>query len=226
MHAAYKKPTEAATLKYRICYKKTADMVYISHLDLQRMFQRAFKRAGIMLEFSQGFNPHPKMTYSPPLPLFAKSEEEYIDIDVVNEFDLDTLKSVLPQGIIIKYAEKLNEDSLALSELINTAEYSIKIFTSDKTLLLTALKNTYEQSENLIIEKLNKKKKKIQKDILPSVKDAIFSLDNNCVQILCELKAKNDELLNPFVFITALLEKAGIDTDEIDLEVTKTRTFV
>ena len=50
-------------------FSKTGTSCYISHLDLVRVFHRAFKRAGIKLEYSKGFNPHPKMGFAQPLSL-------------------------------------------------------------------------------------------------------------------------------------------------------------
>ena len=54
--------------KIRMKFIKTKDMIYISHLDVQRLLQRVFRRAEVELSFSQGFNPHPKITYGMPLP--------------------------------------------------------------------------------------------------------------------------------------------------------------
>ena len=48
--------------KYVIRFSKTGYVKYTSHLDLLRMFKRAFKKAELGLAYSQGFNPHPKMT--------------------------------------------------------------------------------------------------------------------------------------------------------------------
>lgn len=54
----------------RIKFVKNEDMIYISHLDVQRLLQRAFRRADVELSFSQGFNPHPKMSYGNALAFF------------------------------------------------------------------------------------------------------------------------------------------------------------
>ena len=58
----------------RVKYKKEDLMIFISHLDLQRLLQRAFRRAKINLSYSEGFNPHPKMSYGNALALGVESQ--------------------------------------------------------------------------------------------------------------------------------------------------------
>ena len=55
--------------QYAIKFSKQGFICYTSHLDLLRLFKRAFKKAGIKLAYSQGFNPHPKMGFAQPLVL-------------------------------------------------------------------------------------------------------------------------------------------------------------
>ena len=86
----------------RAKYKKEDDMIFISHLDLQRLLQRAFRRAEINLSYSQGFNPHPKMSYGNALALGVESQGEYVDIEIedditVEEF-LKRINEELPKG--------------------------------------------------------------------------------------------------------------------------------
>ena len=68
--------------KIRMKFIKTKDMIYISHLDVQRLLQRVFRRAEVELSFSQGFNPHPKITYGNALALGVESYREYVDIEI------------------------------------------------------------------------------------------------------------------------------------------------
>ncbi|MBP5166526.1 MAG: TIGR03936 family radical SAM-associated protein [Oscillospiraceae bacterium] len=59
--------------KLRFVFEKTGRARYLSHLDLMRTFQRAFKRAGLELKHSEGFNPHPQMSVLLPLQLGCES---------------------------------------------------------------------------------------------------------------------------------------------------------
>lgn len=62
--------------KYVIGFKKKGYVCYISHLDVMRLFQRAFKQEDIRLKYSKGYNPHPRMGFAQPLTLGYSSETE------------------------------------------------------------------------------------------------------------------------------------------------------
>lgn len=69
----------------RALFEKTGNAVYISHLDLMRLFQRAFKRAGLSLTHTQGFNPRPSVSIALPLSLGVESQCELLDFDLEGE---------------------------------------------------------------------------------------------------------------------------------------------
>ncbi len=62
-------------------YQKTGSVCFISHIDLLRHMERVLRRGQIEVKFSQGFNPHPLMFFSPPLSLGVSSRAEYLSID-------------------------------------------------------------------------------------------------------------------------------------------------
>ena len=69
----------------RALFEKTGMAAYISHLDLMRLFQRAFKRAGLPLTHTQGFNPRPSVSIALPLSLGVESVCELLDFDLEGE---------------------------------------------------------------------------------------------------------------------------------------------
>ena len=69
--------------KYVMTFSKTGTICYTSHLDLMRMFKRAFKRGGIKLAYSQGFNPHPKLGFAQPLSLGYEGMKELMEFETV-----------------------------------------------------------------------------------------------------------------------------------------------
>lgn len=125
----------SAALKYRLCYEKKDSLIFISQLDLQGVFQRAFRRGKVQLEYTQGFHPHPKMTYSPPLPLYVASKEEYLDVALSGEFTeqeiFDKISAVLPRDLILRSVEALDENSPSLPSFLIWGDYEI-ILTSDE----------------------------------------------------------------------------------------------
>ena len=66
--------------RLRIKFRRGAEVKYISHLDIMRLWQRALNRAGIALAYSEGFHPHPKISLAVPLAVGVTSEAELMDI--------------------------------------------------------------------------------------------------------------------------------------------------
>jgi hypothetical protein len=69
----------AALARYRITFSKTEAMRFTGHLDLHRTWERTFRRAGLPLAYSEGFNPHPKINIGAALPLGCLSRGDLID---------------------------------------------------------------------------------------------------------------------------------------------------
>lgn len=69
----------------RLLFEKTGNAIYISHLDLMRLFQRAFKRAGLHLKHTQGFNPRPSVSIALPLSVGVQSYCELLDFELEGE---------------------------------------------------------------------------------------------------------------------------------------------
>ncbi|MDR2872231.1 MAG: TIGR03936 family radical SAM-associated protein [Xanthomonadaceae bacterium] len=80
----------------RIKFEKTGTMKYISHLDLNRLFSRSFARAGIEIAHSEGFNPHPKITFVSALSLGVESFCEFVDIKVTGDISARTVFQRVP----------------------------------------------------------------------------------------------------------------------------------
>ncbi len=89
--------------KLRLVFAKEGRAVYISHLDLLRTFQRVFIRQGLVLRHSQGFHPHPILSFALPLPLGQSSQCELLDFEVTEDMnggDLpEKLNPFMPEGI-------------------------------------------------------------------------------------------------------------------------------
>ena len=92
--------------KLNFVFTKKGDLKYISHLDLMRLFSRALRRADLPLKFSEGFNPHPKLSLRRALKLGVESDYEEGSV-VLKEFIgpevfQKRLQQQLPAGITLK----------------------------------------------------------------------------------------------------------------------------
>lgn len=85
----------------RALFQKTGNAVYISHLDLMRLFQRAFKRAGLPLTHTQGFNPRPSVSIALPLSLGVESQCELLDFELETDtFSNEDICTRLNQALV------------------------------------------------------------------------------------------------------------------------------
>ena len=88
----------------RLLFEKTGNAIWISHLDLMRLFQRAFKRAGLPLTHTQGYNPRPSVSIALPLSVGVESRCELLDFDlygdpIPNDQILTRLNQALVEGV-------------------------------------------------------------------------------------------------------------------------------
>jgi len=84
----------------RALFEKTGNAIYISHLDLMRIFQRAFKRAGLPLTHTKGFNPRPSVSIALPLSLGVESVCELLDFDLEGDCVPDDITELVKNNSI------------------------------------------------------------------------------------------------------------------------------
>ena len=117
--------------QYVIKFAKEGAICYTSHLDLLRLFKRVFKKSGINLAYSQGFNPHPKMGFAQPLSLGYSSVSEYLEFETTDEYEAQVLKAEIqrrmPAGITIFDCIKTENKKKSLAARAESAEYMIAI---------------------------------------------------------------------------------------------------
>ncbi len=160
---------QAKSTRYLLHYRKFGAAVFVSHLDLLRIFQQALRRAELQPEMTQGFNPHPKISAGPPLPLGYEGEDELIEIYLAQPCDeiATRLNRVMPRGIAITGTEILDPAAPAIFHQINLMLYVVTLqslpATTDQR--IAQLLSTQE----VIVERLGKQQK-VSFNIRPYVK--------------------------------------------------------
>ncbi len=108
-------------------FKKTGDLKFISHLDLQHLLARAARRAGIAVAFSEGFNPSPKLSLALSLALYIEGLAEVGEIELAEELSgqdfQHRLNAALPAEVQILRAENIERKAPSLSRLVGRASY-------------------------------------------------------------------------------------------------------
>ncbi len=193
----------------RLNFSKTGRAIYISHLDINRMMTRAVRRAKLPMWYTEGFNPHPYLTFALPLSLGQSSDCEYMDIriegDITDSEIMDRLNAVLPEGVkILSVAAPIFD-----AKEIEKALYFVKLVFADSD----AAKDFAEKAKNLsegeelIAEKRGKKgHRKVMKQInlIDYIYDMKISSADNIVNIQCVLAAGSTNNLNPTLLVETL----------------------
>lgn len=197
------------TVRLKFC--KVGTLQYISHLDLQRAFNRILVRACIPVWYTKGFNPHIKLVFSTPLSVGSESVCEYLDIKLSREMDFEEIKKRLnaemtDEFYILDVYEPTNDFST-----IAYASYDIVIHTegaSEK--LASEIKAVLTTSPLNMIKKGKAGEREI--DIIPLIRDlqCEYSESDGNILIGAVLSASSTQYLNPEMLVTALKNKIGI----------------
>jgi radical SAM-linked protein len=119
--------------RLRVKFSRGEQLKFISHLDITRLWQRAFIRADIPLSHSQGFNPHPQISLAAPLPVGVTGSAELMDIfcfkNVSPPFFTQAVNRELPEGIRILQTQQVNPELPSLQAQVNFAEYEVTVET-------------------------------------------------------------------------------------------------
>lgn len=112
-------------------YRKSEDLSYLSHLDIQRTLQHAFRRADIPLAYSEGFNPHPQFSFAAAVPTGTASECEWFEVRLTETVDPDDfvkrIADALTSGLSVIDAKEVPENAGKLTTFVRAAKYSVRL---------------------------------------------------------------------------------------------------
>jgi radical SAM-linked protein len=119
------------TQRLRLTFAKTEAMRFTGHLDLHHTWERTFRRAGLPLAYSQGFNPHPRLNLASALPLGFTSECEVIDVWLEQEMEPEQVQAALtpalPPGLRLLDIQVVDPHWPALQSELEASEYSLTL---------------------------------------------------------------------------------------------------
>lgn len=185
----------------RLLFEKTGDSVWISHLDLMRVFQRTFRRAGLLLKHSQGFTPRAIVSIALPLSVGVESVCELLDYELVEgKATMEQLNEKLPDGIrvleIVENGRKIKELTHLRASVTMTYDNGVPENAVERL-------NDFFEQESLIIRK-HSRKGETETDILPMLcEKRIVQKSGTCVEMDVLVCAQNPSL-NPQLLLNAL----------------------
>jgi radical SAM-linked protein len=197
---------EASMQDIRVWFEKRGRAKYISHLDLMRAMSRATRRAALPLWYTEGFNPHPYLSFPLPLPLGQEGLREAVDLRLTEGEGTreagERLNAVLPEGLRVL---ELAQPWAGPGE-IRAAEYEIVVpcgnpqaWAEEAGLLLAA--------GTLTAKKTGKQgRRKVEKEIAlaPLILRHTLTAGEGAAHMRCTLAAGGEKNLNPALLAEAL----------------------
>lgn len=191
-------------------YEKLGSAAWISHLDLQRTIGRALRRARISVAYSQGFNPHPLLSFATALSVGCPSQCEVMDVHLLEDADpspedfISAMNAALPEGIRILRACLVDESAPAPMAIATAAVYTVVT-----SLAPEAAAKFLSQAEILATKRSKKGLRTV--DIAPMIYHADAEPWQDGTRLRLTLRQDNALALNP----TLLLQAMGADVSQL-----------
>jgi radical SAM-linked protein len=166
---------------------KGEELRFLSHLDFAQAVERMIRRAEIKLAYSEGFNPHMKISFSSALALGVTAEAEYIDMDILEEDTLESimerLNRVAPHGLEVLGGKVMPEKVKKMMAICNYAIYEVTGPVTDVDVDWDVLLKSFNDATEIFYEKVTPKKTRIidvkefvKEPIVATVKDGMVTL--------------------------------------------------
>lgn len=202
-------PNGAPHITLRLRYRKTGALAYISHLDVLRTFTKALLRAGLPLYYSEGFSPHPKLTFAAPLPVGQESECEYLDVRLAAPFApqdaMRALNEALPSGLRVTTA---GYPALPFSA-VDRARYGITLRTTGADDALAARVCDILSAQPLTVFKRSKAGDR-DVDVSPNILAVAAEAEDGVLTLSLTLRAVAGAFLNIEYLMALLRRDAGV----------------
>lgn len=164
-------------MRIRIKFRKYGVMRFIGHLDIMRYFQKAMRRAGIDIAYSEGFSPHQIMSFAAPLGVGITSDGEYLDIEVHSTASsaesLRALNAVMVEGVEVTEYVALPDTAKKAMTSVAAADYFVyckdsftDAFAAEE--LPDRIRAYYEERDSIEVTKQTKKSERVM-DLKPLI---------------------------------------------------------
>ncbi len=191
----------------RLYFEKTGRMRFISHLDMTRFLSRAIARAGLPIWHTEGFNPHPYITFALPLSLGHESVCEIAELRLLDDtLDIKALPERL-NAVCPEYIRFFDcKEAVQKMKNIGFAKYEITFDDGG------SLKNelaSFLKSESILCEKKTKKGNLKQLDLVPLIKASTVTESDDGTTLFITLPAGSVTNINPELLLNAFFENSS-----------------
>ena len=211
----------------RLRFTKLGKVRFVSHRDVARAFERAFRIEQLPLAFTQGFSPRPKVSFGLALGTGHESVAEYLDLDLADPVDVDGLpdriSAVLPEGIDVTGACELTERAPSLQEAVDCVEIQLRLADLDATVLTDAIGRALA-AEALPIS-TTRKGRDVVEDLRPAFRTLVVHVDDSAPVVHAELNTR-PRGLRPADLLAALRDLAGCELGTGEDRVLRTHQWI
>ena len=202
--------------EHRIEFAKIGSLSFISHLDFNGSFIRALKRAGLPLRYSEGFNPHPKISYALPLSVGMDGLHELVDISLAEEMTNKEVGERLAHILTDEFIIRRVETPKVKMKYVEAAEYAVQFpeYGCTPEEVKAALPHLPP-----VVKRSKSGEKTV--DVSSMILASNVKIKDDTLLLGLRLPASGETFLNPELVITALRE-AGLDLPDGE-KVTRTK---
>jgi radical SAM-linked protein len=222
-----------SALKIRIKFRKWGAMKFIGHLDMMRYFQKAVRRAGIDIRYSEGYSPHQIMSFAAPLGVGITSDGEYFDIEVnstsSSQEALAALNGTMVDGVEVSSYVRLPDNAKTAMSVVAAADYRLSFkdgcecpasFAEWQEMIQ---KEFWDKDEFLIIKKTKKSEREV--DLKPLVyRFSIEEIDGR-PQFFLQVSAGSTDNIKPELVLSSLCQRCGIDYDANAIQIHRLEVY-
>lgn len=212
-------------MKIRIKFRKYGNLKFIGHLDVQRFFQKAVRRAEIDVAYTTGFSPHQIMSFAAPLGVGLESNGEYMDMEVHtftgSQDTVDRLNAVSAEGIEILSAKVLPKDAGNAMASVAAAGYTVRFREGrEPSFAWKERLSDFNAKTSIPIQK-ETKKSTMEIDLKPGIYE--LSIDEDSIYML--LDASSSGNIKPGMVMEAFLKENNDTLKENALLITREETY-
>lgn len=212
--------------KYRAEITKGEDLRYVSHLDYANIFIRAFKRSGLPMAYSEGFNHHMKVAFASALSLGVTSQAEYMEFELLKPVCqpevFDKLKAQLPPGIELKELREVKTKQKAMMAQATEARYRAVMPLQGELALARMAVKKYNEADEVSFQRVTPKKKRDIELKAYMKKPVEVSVEGDMLVLDIDIAITDSGSVKPIEVIGALVEQFGLPAKVAEAKICRT----
>ena len=213
-------------MKVRVRFSKQGTMKFIGHLDVMRYFQKAIRRAGIDIAYTEGLSPHMIMSFAAPLGVGLTSDAEYMDIElrtpISSEAAIQALNAVAAEGITVTGWWEIPDDKANKAmTLVAGADYTLRFRKGyePKGDWQSAISHFFARKQIPAVKKT--KKGETETDLRPM----IYQMYVNAGTVFLQLAAGSAANLKPDLVMDTYLQSEGFEIRPFAYEINRCEVY-